>query len=157
MIICETFALIVADKNRYTELLVFLRQKLHKGELKSKSLFKIEEELIQHRWSSDKHIGEKMFTSVPSCGVSIFDPSEAIWFDWLLQFIQKPLEKFHLLNGSIWYIIHENLLNGRLSLFWTILQNEDTIYYEFLLKICLIYRDNSFKKSKPLLMNSNLE
>jgi hypothetical protein len=45
-----------------------------------------------------------MFTSVPSCGVSIFDPSEAIWFDWLLQFIRKDLikfsipELFHLIN-----------------------------------------------------------
>jgi hypothetical protein len=81
MIISETFALIVADKSKYTELLVFLRQKIHKGELKSKSLFKIEEELVEHRWGSDKQIGEKMFTSVPSHGVSIFDPSEAIWFD----------------------------------------------------------------------------
>lgn len=43
MIISETFALIVADKSKYTDLLVFLRQKIHKGELKSKSLFKIEE------------------------------------------------------------------------------------------------------------------
>jgi hypothetical protein len=41
MIINESFALIVADKGTYTQLLVFLRQKLHKGELKSKSLFKI--------------------------------------------------------------------------------------------------------------------
>jgi len=31
MIISETFALIVADKSKYTELLVFLRQKIHKG------------------------------------------------------------------------------------------------------------------------------
>jgi hypothetical protein len=81
MIISETFALIVADKSKYTELLVFLRQKIHKGELKSKSLFKIEEELVEHRWGSDKQIGEKMFTSVPSQGVSIYDPAEAIWFD----------------------------------------------------------------------------
>ena len=81
MIVQDTYALIVADKAQYTELLVFLRQKLHKGELKSKSLFKIEEELVQHRWSSDKNIGEKMFTSVPSCAVSIFDPSQAIWFE----------------------------------------------------------------------------
>ena len=75
MIVHDTYALIVADKSKYTELLVFLRQKLHKGELKSKSLFKIEEELVQHRWSSDKQIGEKMFTTVPSCGVAVFDPS----------------------------------------------------------------------------------
>jgi hypothetical protein len=81
MIINHTYALIVTDKSKYTELLVFLRQKLHKGELKSKSLFKIEEELIQHRWSSDKRIGEKMFTSVPSEGVAVFDPKDAIWFD----------------------------------------------------------------------------
>jgi len=81
MIINESFALIVADKSMYTQLLVFLRQKLHRGELKSKSLFRIEEELVQSRWGSDKHIGEKMFTSVPSCGVSVFDPSQAIWFD----------------------------------------------------------------------------
>lgn len=81
MIINETYCLIVTDKNKYTELLVFLRQKLHKGELKSKSLYKIEEELVQHRWSSDKRIGEKMFTSVPSLGLAIFDPTEAIWFD----------------------------------------------------------------------------
>jgi len=57
MIINQTFALIVADKSKYTELLVLLRQKLHKGELKSKSLFKIEEELVQTRWNSDKQIG----------------------------------------------------------------------------------------------------
>lgn len=57
MIINESFALIVTDRRRYADLLVFLRQKLHKGELKSKSLFKIEEELVQHRWSSDKNIG----------------------------------------------------------------------------------------------------
>ncbi len=81
MIINETFALIIADRRRYTELLVVLRQKLHKGELKSKSLFKIEEELVQHRWSSDKHIGEKMFTSAPSTAVGVFDPAAAIWFD----------------------------------------------------------------------------
>jgi hypothetical protein len=43
MIICQSFILIVADKNKYSELLLYLRQKLHKGELKSKSLFKIEE------------------------------------------------------------------------------------------------------------------
>jgi hypothetical protein len=75
MIINETFALIVADKSNFTNLLIYLRQKLHKGELKSKSLFKIEEELVQHRWSSDKQIGEKMFTSVPSCGLAVFDPT----------------------------------------------------------------------------------
>lgn len=57
MIINQKFALIVADKSKYTELLVLLRQKLHKGELKSKSLFKIEEELVQTRWNSDKQIG----------------------------------------------------------------------------------------------------
>ena len=81
MIIDETFALMITDSRRYADLLVFLRQKLHKGELKSKSLFKIEEELVQHRWSSDKHIGEKMFTSAPSQGVAVFDPAQAIWFD----------------------------------------------------------------------------
>ena len=81
MIIDETFALIVTDSRRYADLLVFLRQKLHKGELKSRSLFKIEEQLVQHRWSSDKHIGEKMFTSAPSQGVAVFDPAQAIWFD----------------------------------------------------------------------------
>ena len=27
-----------------------------------------------------------MFTSVPSCAVSVFDPSEAIWFDWFYNF-----------------------------------------------------------------------
>jgi hypothetical protein len=55
MIINETYCLIVTDKNKYTELLVFLRQKLHKGELKSKSLYKIEEELIPRmrmKWKS---------------------------------------------------------------------------------------------------------
>ena len=81
MIIDETFALIVTDSRRYADLLVFLRQKLHKGELKSRSLFKIEEQLVQRRWSSDKHIGEKMFTSAPSQGVAVFDPAQAIWFD----------------------------------------------------------------------------
>jgi hypothetical protein len=31
MILSERFALIIADKNKYTDLLVFLRQKIHKG------------------------------------------------------------------------------------------------------------------------------
>jgi len=31
LIINESYALIIADKSKYTELLVFLRQKLHKG------------------------------------------------------------------------------------------------------------------------------
>lgn len=43
MMVNETFILIVTEKAKYTELLIYLRQKLHKGELKSKSLFKIEE------------------------------------------------------------------------------------------------------------------
>jgi hypothetical protein len=42
MVVNESIALIVADKAKCTELLVFLRKKLNKGELKSKSLFKIE-------------------------------------------------------------------------------------------------------------------
>ena len=41
------------DKRRYTELIVVLRQLLHKGELKSRSHFKLEEELIETRWGSD--------------------------------------------------------------------------------------------------------
>jgi hypothetical protein len=53
-----------------------LRQLLHRGELKSKSCFKIEEELIDNRWGSeDNGVGEKIFVSVPSRGVAIFDPS----------------------------------------------------------------------------------
>lgn len=31
MILNEKFDLIIADKNKYTDLLIFLRQKIHKG------------------------------------------------------------------------------------------------------------------------------
>lgn len=82
MVVNQNFMMIVVKKNKFTELLCDVKQKMTKGELKSKSLFKIEEEeMVLQRWNSDKGIGEKMFTSVPSEGVGIFDPEGAIWFD----------------------------------------------------------------------------
>lgn len=51
--------MIVVRKNNFTELLCEVKQKMNKGELKSKSLFKIEEEeMILQRWKNDdKGIG----------------------------------------------------------------------------------------------------
>lgn len=58
MIVNRNFLLIVVHKNQFTELLCEVKHKMNKGELKSKSLFRIEDEdLVQHRWSSDKVIG----------------------------------------------------------------------------------------------------
>jgi hypothetical protein len=73
--------MIAVDKNKYADLICSLRSLLNRGELKSKSFVKLEEELIENRWSEDNEIGEKIFVSVPSKGVAIFDPSESIWFD----------------------------------------------------------------------------
>ena len=82
MIVSQDFLMIVVHKNKFTQLLCEVKHKMNKGELKSKSLFKIEdEELIVQRWSSDKAIGEKIFSSVPSEGLGVFDPTDAIWFD----------------------------------------------------------------------------
>jgi len=41
MIVDHYFLMILVHKNRHTELLCDVKQKLNKGELKSKSLFKI--------------------------------------------------------------------------------------------------------------------
>ncbi len=41
MIIEEDFLMIVVHKNKFNELLVDVKEKMNKGELKSKSLFKI--------------------------------------------------------------------------------------------------------------------
>ena len=50
--------MMAVDRRKYTELICMLRQLLHKGELVSKSFFKIEEELINNRWSSeDNEVG----------------------------------------------------------------------------------------------------
>lgn len=58
MIVSQDFLMIVVHKNKFTELLCEVKHKMNKGELKSKSLFKIEDEdLIVQRWSSDKVIG----------------------------------------------------------------------------------------------------
>lgn len=76
-----SFLVMAVDRRRYPELICVLRQLLNRGELKSKSCFKLEEELVETRWSSDNEIAEKIFVSVPSKGIGVFDPSEAIWFD----------------------------------------------------------------------------
>ncbi len=82
MIVNRDFLLMVVHKNQFTEILCEVKHKMNRGELKSKSLFRIEdEELVVQRWASDKVIGEKIFSSVPAEGVGVFDPSEAIWFD----------------------------------------------------------------------------
>lgn len=82
MIINRNFLLIVVNKHSFTDLLCDIKDKMSKGELKSKSLFQIDdEECLQHRWASDKVIGERIFSSVPAHGVGIFDPSESIWYD----------------------------------------------------------------------------
>lgn len=82
MIINRNFLLIVVNRHNFTDLLCDIKEKMRKGELVSKSLLKIDDEdCLQRRWSSDKAIGEKIFSSVPSHGVGIFDPSEAIWYD----------------------------------------------------------------------------
>ena len=73
--------LIPVLKKQYAELIYELRGLCHRGELKSKSLFKIEEEIIENRWNSDKQIGEKIFASIPSKGLAIFDPTDSMWFD----------------------------------------------------------------------------
>ncbi len=58
MIVSQNFLLIVVHKNHHTELLCQVKNKMNRGELKSKSLFKIEEEeIVRHRWASDKAIG----------------------------------------------------------------------------------------------------
>lgn len=37
---------------------------------------------MENRWGNEENgISEKIFMSVPSKGIAIFDPSEAIWFD----------------------------------------------------------------------------
>lgn len=74
--------MLAVDRRKYTELICVLRQLLHKGELKSKSCFKIEEELVETRWGHEENgVGEKIFGSVPSKGIAVFEPTEAIWFD----------------------------------------------------------------------------
>ena len=40
------FIMMVVEKNKYTEIICQLRQLMNKGELKSKSFFKIDEELV---------------------------------------------------------------------------------------------------------------
>ena len=49
--------MMVVEKNKYTEIICQLRQLMNKGELKSKSFFKIDEELVQNRWGRDLEIG----------------------------------------------------------------------------------------------------
>lgn len=81
MIVDHNFLMMLVHKSKHTELLIEVKHKMNKGELKSKSLFKIEEEeIVQERFHIDKAIGEKLFTTVPSKGVCIFDPAESIWF-----------------------------------------------------------------------------
>ncbi len=41
MIVSQDFLMIVVHKNKFTELLCEVKHKMNKGELKSKSLFKI--------------------------------------------------------------------------------------------------------------------
>lgn len=82
MIVNKDFLMIAVHKNKFSELLCQVKHMMNKGELKSKSLFRIEDdELVVDRWASDQAIGEKLFSSVPSLGVGVFDPHEAIWFD----------------------------------------------------------------------------
>lgn len=58
MVVNQDFLMIVVQSKKFTELLCEVKHKMNKGELKSKSLFKIEdEELVVQRWSSDKVIG----------------------------------------------------------------------------------------------------
>jgi hypothetical protein len=73
--------MMAVERTKYAELICTLRQLFHRGELKSKSCFKLEEELIENRWSDNSEIGEKIFVGVPSKGIGVFDPSQAIWFD----------------------------------------------------------------------------
>ncbi len=44
MVVNQDFLMIVVHKNHFTELLCEVKYKMNKGELKSKSLFKIEDE-----------------------------------------------------------------------------------------------------------------
>lgn len=72
----------VVERSRFADVVGILRQMVCKGELKSKSCLKLEEELVETRWGADEEIGEKIFVSVPSKGIGVFDPQGAIWFDW---------------------------------------------------------------------------
>ena len=81
MVVDERYLMLVVDKLKYTDIVHHLRQKIHKGDLKSKSCFRIEEEMVNCRWNRDKSINERMFTSVPSKGVAVYDPKDAIWFN----------------------------------------------------------------------------
>jgi hypothetical protein len=71
----------VVERSRFADVVGILRQMVCKGELKSKSCLKLEEELVETRWGADEEIGEKIFVSVPSKGIGVFDPQGAIWFD----------------------------------------------------------------------------